>query len=321
MHAIRPGPPGSPGLGRPAHKRPAMTVPASREGASRLNPTYDVVGRGLISRMVARPAPSVPDEIDADEPAQAGDRIDRRFELRQGVAAGCGQRAPTILKPALADRHPLDSHADQPALAPLADEETGAHRRSRNERLEQRDRHLPRTVRQAHGRRPGKTYPPSRRRRPASGRPDTGRRAASRRRGRSIRVGGVSIESSRSRAARRALSAASSTASAVEPSSRAPAWSKSRVRLARIPLVSGAISTVKSAASRSSRTRPGSSPAAIARSSRGRGRRARRAVGGHDDSNRSTWQAGEVGRDRSAHGATLGRPRGRQVASRRARPP
>ena len=166
---------------------------------------------------------------------------------------GAGNVPATILKPALADRHPLNSHADRPALAPLAHEKTGAHRRSRNERLEQGDRHLPRTGRAGSGRRPGKTYPPSRRRRPASKQRDIVRRAASRRRGRSSAVGGVSIESSCSRAARRALSAASSTASAVEPSNRAPACSKSRVRLARIPLVSGAISTVKSAVRASSR--------------------------------------------------------------------
>ena len=87
-------------------------------GKSRLSPTYEVVGRGLISRIVACCLAAIPDEIDPDEPAQARDRLDRRFETcGTSRPAECRHRAPSVFEPAVLDRHVLTAHADQPRPA------------------------------------------------------------------------------------------------------------------------------------------------------------------------------------------------------------
>ena len=206
---------------------------------------------------------------------QAGDRIDRRFELRQGVRARCGQRAPHDTR--------TGPRGSPSAGCPRRSASSGPRGRRGNWRssafpartAEARRPASPRASSAGSGRRPGKTYPPSR---PVDRLEDSriGRVAGKPAPGTIVLVGGVSID--RTLADARPGEPCRPPARPHRPSNPVtaprPAQVAGQARQDSTRL--GAISTVKSAvAGASSRTRSAYRPALrSARSSRGPGRRA-----------------------------------------------
>ena len=84
----------------------------------------------------------IPEKVDPDEPAQAGDRRNRAPEYRFGFPARYGQNAAFVVKTAVPDGDLLLAHCDQPGDAGVVDQEARAHGNSREKWLQQRHGHL-----------------------------------------------------------------------------------------------------------------------------------------------------------------------------------
>ena len=122
-------------------KRRARPGPAGRAARAGSSPTNDVVGRGLISRTWHDAVPSSQMKSTPTNPRRPAIDSTAGRSCSHVAAGRVPERAPSILEPAVADRHPLLPTPISQARRSPVHQEARTHRLARYERLEQGDRH------------------------------------------------------------------------------------------------------------------------------------------------------------------------------------